>query len=412
MSAVTRCQPRIVAAQYSSCRISHLLRLGSLIVLLFAVSSPYALAVQDYFPPPTTINAAVDACFAQYDSNPYDPPCGSCGGPFWWGYDANGVGRAYVGAFRYEGGNYNNLILICRWWLHDGPCPAGQEFSGPAPGSCKNPQPDNESYVIKLSRTDGSTADSTNLDEIEPQTTTRLVAKVYDQNNQLVPSVDVQLVADVTTNSGGHQHPNAPNRPKGLLSNGVTTGTTVTGSTGSNGMAFTFLAPAPAGDHKIIASCTDTGRACTQQGPDKVWVGIKGLVSLYETHLYKLVGSDDTHPNNHYLTPAATGSVVWLAELYRARFPNDPVLYLNDASLERGGLFDIKHDRRTQWWTPPHKTHQRGIDIDVRANEFVHADSIPHRNYFDFEEIAIKVGCSADMHSEFTRNQHYHMTCG
>jgi len=104
--------------------------------------------------------------------------------------------------------------------------------------------------------------------------------------------------------------------------------------------------------------------------------------------------------------------VIWLAELYRARFPNDPELRLNDASLERGGLFDIKYPARTQWWTPPHKTHRRGSDIDIRANEFVHTDAVPHRNYFEFEEIAIDVGCKAGMHSEFTTNQHYHVTCG
>ena len=104
--------------------------------------------------------------------------------------------------------------------------------------------------------------------------------------------------------------------------------------------------------------------------------------------------------------------MIWLAEVYRARVPTDPELRLNDASLERGGLFDIKYPARTQWWTPPHKTHRRGSDIDIRANEFVHTDAVPHRNYFEFEEIAIDVGCKAGMHSEFTTNQHYHVTCG
>ncbi len=274
----------------------------------------------------------------------------------------------------------------------------------------RNPQ----NYVIKLSRVDGSSEDSTTLDKAEPSRFTNLIARVYDQNNQVVPNVNLRLEAEVVGNSGGHQHddPARHSVHTGQLGGGTVTqnGRVLAGDTGIDGLRFTFKAPAPAGDHKITVTCTD--RTCNQEGPDKVWVGVKGLVSLYETHLYMLVGSDDVHPNNHYLTPAATGSVVWLAELYRARFPNDPALHLNDASLERGGLFDIKHDRRTQWWTPPHTTHRRGIDIDVRANEFVHADAMPHRNYFDFEEIAIKVGCSADMHSEFTRNQHYHMTCG
>lgn len=238
--------------------------------------------------------------------------------------------------------------------------------------------------------------------EVEPGMTVGNLQARVTCTGKSPEGIAVTITPDVEDNSGGHQHIHG-RRPQhvGAASGGVTD---------ANGnVPFTFTAPAPAGDHTVTAKCVDD--SCGE-ATGKVWVGIKGLVSLYDTHLYKLVGSDDVHPNNHYLTMAATGSVVWLAELYRARFPNDPVLYLNDASLERGGLFDIKHDRRTQWWTPPHETHRHGKDIDVRANEFVHADAIPHRNYFDFEEIAIDVGCKAGMHGEFTTNQHYHMTCG
>jgi hypothetical protein len=138
-----------------------------------------------------------------------------------------------------------------------------------------------------------------------------------------------------------------------------------------------------------------------------VWVGIKELAPLYETHLYKLVGSDDVHPNNHYLTIAATGSVVWLAELYRTRFPSDPVLHLNDASLERGGLFDIKYTARTQWWTPPHEEHRKGTVIDVRANDAPGA--VPSQNHSMFIDLARDIGADAGLHSPRTDNQHFHV---
>ncbi len=287
------------------------------------------------------------------------------------------------------------------WYVNYPACELASSAAPPGPfGSCTDhawvysvvaDEPECSIHLSGPGGTNGALAD------VEPgKVVSGLRAKVTCDG---VPSDKVvTLSVEAEANTGGHNHHDSA-RPPGTLKP----------ASGSNPLTFSFTAPAPAGDHTITAQCFD-GSCGTDTG--KVWVGIKGLVSLYETQLYKLVGSDDVHPNNHYLTMSATGSVVWLAELYRAGFPNDPALRLNDASLERGGLFDIKHDRRTQWWTPPHKTHRRGTDIDVRANEFVHADAMPHRNYFDFEEIAIDVGCKAGMHSEFTTNQHYHVTCG
>jgi hypothetical protein len=265
-----------------------------------------------------------------------------------------------------------------------------------------------QQYTIKLSNDAGPSA-SGDLAEVEPgQTTTTLRAKVYDSNNQLVPSVDVKLEVTVDANSGGHSHDN--NRPKGLLSGNGQGGIEIVGNTGSDGLPFTFTAPAPAGDHKVIATCTDSSRTCTREGPDKVWVGIRGL-QMIGVGPWGLVGSNGFHPNNHYLTSSARQKISRVAELYHQKFPNNPTLRLNDGSLERGGLLDIYYPSRVVWWMPPHEQHDRGRNIDVRANEFVNPDAIPHQNYFDFEDIVADLGCFARMHSEFARNQHYHVTC-
>lgn len=79
--------------------------------------------------------------------------------------------------------------------------------------------------------------------------------------------------------------------------------------------------------------------------------------------LFALDRLDTAHPANHYLNGDALGKLMNLARLYKqVYFPFDPVLRLNDASLERGGLFDLG-----ALWAPPHHEHRRGVVIDVRA---------------------------------------------
>lgn len=264
---------------------------------------------------------------------------------------------------------------------------------------------------IKLAPLTGLPESSTTITSVEPGKDAALVAHVIDQNNQLVPNVGVKIEAEVIANTGGHKHHDSQ-RPKGKLNNQDPP--TVTGSTGAGGFSFTFNAPAPAGDHTLKASCTG-GKTCTQQGPDRVWVGVKDLVALYGAPFYVLTGSDAVHPDNHYLTNSALEQVIWLAQLYRGDFPNDPVLYLNDASLERGGMFDIQHPGRgTTWWTTPHKTHRFGVEIDIRANPQINpGTAIPAANFLAFEDLARELGatlCPKTGPSYVnTSNQHYHV---
>jgi len=224
---------------------------------------------------------------------------------------------------------------------------------------------------VRLSLTDGSAETDTTLTSVEPgKATETLVAKVYNQNDQLVPNVEVKLEVEVVKETGGHKHhdDNRP-RPKGTLSGGTPTSPDViAGNTGTDGFVFTFTAPAPAGDHTITASCTD--RTCTQEGPDTVWAGVKGLKDILPGP-YRLIGSDGkvvgwtpTHHDNHYLTVNAMSKLRDLGYWYSTvSFPLRPKLYINDASLERGGIFDINNN-----WKSPHFEHCRGAVVDIRAN--------------------------------------------
>lgn len=263
-----------------------------------------------------------------------------------------------------------------------------------------------DSYIVRLSQADGSLIDGTILDKIEPGKEATLVANVYDQNEQIVPNVNVRLEVDVVENSGGHHH--HANRPKGDLGGASPNQHIITGNTGAGGLAFTFTAPAPAGDHQITATCTD--RTCTPEGPDTVWVGTKGLIPLPATSVYVLIPNADTaHPNNHYMTSLAAFRLTALASLYHGTFPDDPLLHLNDASLERGGLFDYKA-RFGQPWVPPHNTHREGDIVDIRANPKIKPETaIPEENFADFIDLAERVGGAAGIHSPGTSNQHFHL---
>jgi len=77
-------------------------------------------------------------------------------------------------------------------------------------------------------------------------------------------------------------------------------------------------------------------------------------------------------------------------------------LYLNDASLIWGGVFDLDAD-----WEDPHEEHKRGSVIDIRANSKTGA--IPPINFDKFIKLAKYYGAHARIHSPGSSNQHFHV---
>lgn len=218
-------------------------------------------------------------------------------------------------------------------------------------------------------------------------------------NGAPAPAVQLRPSSTVEARSGGHDHHDEARQKGGFQSpNGFL-------SDPQGYVDFFFVAPEVSGDHTLKIECAQV--EC-RPATGKVWVGIKDLVSLYDTHLYTLVGKTGSHPRNHHLTWQATGQAVWLAELYKARFPSDPTLRYNDASLERGGLFDID----ANWSRKPngHERHRYGNIMDVQANPAQHpTTAIPELNFEEFKKLACKTGGEAGLHSPGTPNQHYHV---
>lgn len=218
-------------------------------------------------------------------------------------------------------------------------------------------------------------------------------------NGAPAPAVLLRPSSTVEARSGGHDHHDEARGKGGFQSpNGFL-------SDPHGYVDFFFVAPEVSGDHSLKVECAQV--EC-RPATGKIWVGITDLVSLYDTHLYTLVGKTGSHPRNHHLTWQATGQAVWLAELYKARFPSDPTLHYNDASLERGGLFDID----ANWSRKPngHERHRYGNIMDVQANPAVHpTTAIPAKNFTVFEELACEVDGKARLHSEGKDNQHYHV---
>lgn len=275
--------------------------------------------------------------------------------------------------------------------------------------------------VVKLALLNQPPESGTTITSVEPgDTTPVIVARVYDQDNQVVPNVNVELKISAVDKSGGHHHgDNGAVERTGKLSSSAQgaviseNGKVLTGNTRSDGLVFTLRAPAVAGDIKVEARCTD-GKNCKQEGPDGVWVGIKNLQPLQADPNYVLIkpNADQNHPSNHYVSVTTQEKIQGLAANYRKLFPNDPPLHLNDASLVRGGLFDLG----ANWSSRPrgHSTHRFGTDIDIRANEFYHDpdESMPTSNYVDLmNTIATRYGCNAQIHSGATPNEHFHLYC-
>lgn len=285
---------------------------------------------------------------------------------------------------------------------------------------CYRLVPRSELYKIVLTSDEGAAG---SLATVEPGASVHLVARVYDHHSNAVPNIDVKLETKVEDTSGGHAH--LPGRPKGDLETATGSGadkTVLSGTTGSNGFAFIFKAPIVAGDHKIVASCV--GRTCKQEGANTVWVGVKGLERIpavppllpYATYELleqggKPVGATDEHPSNHYLTPEAITKLWNLGFRYSMiEFPNNPKLHINDASLERGGVFDLNGT-----WKPKHHEHRRGTVVDIRAN--LRLGAIPEKDFSTFESIASILMIDAHLERQFdaetgqeiVANRHYHV---
>jgi len=276
-------------------------------------------------------------------------------------------------------------------WMEPPICPSGFRFilatlmcdDGATPPP--PPRPPSHTYTVEI-RPVGRVAESSSvLASVEPRNATsyfrnhtvQLMAQVRDETGSFVADASVSILAQALQGSGGHAHHDS-SRPAGTLHNtdSGAGGPGIIGSTGptGGGFVFFFTAPEVSGDHVLEARCPSYD--CTHEGPKGVWVGVRGLQPI-GIGPWGLTGSRWHHPNNHFLSTPALLVLQQLGAHWRRLYvPFGPVFTVNDASLERGGLFDccetwtdirgVSHSRAAEgWWTPPHSEHRHGTVVDI-----------------------------------------------
>lgn len=222
-------------------------------------------------------------------------------------------------------------------------------------------------------------------DEIRPADPLAMSLESRYCDQVLAARIPVEIDVSVEAKSGSHDHTDGV-RPKGTLASAGCTASadasTISCMTGDDGkLDFAFGAPEPAGKHQVNAKCNGSGLNCSPAAPRNIKVKIDGLEQLPSSQWYSLtffqgcnnpegcnIGDNGRHDgNNHYMTLVAGAALEELAYEYLNSFepPSTQKIYINDASLPWGGLFDI---RSTRTWKSPHSEHRYGTEVDIRAN--------------------------------------------
>jgi hypothetical protein len=235
--------------------------------------------------------------------------------------------------------------------------------------------PDQETYTLTLTPESAT---------IEPGQSYTFSATVTKQGGG-APSIPVPVLVkvDVDPTSGGHSHGDG-GRPKGSLST----------TSGVTSFPITFSSTEISGIHTITATCdlcVNSPKAATVQVMIKAAQTGDLITIPASPTLYALTDSNgdvigavkNVHTDNHYLTKAAIGKLGNLAILYKTKVNSKMVLYLNDASLVWGGLFDVDVDNP---WSTPHSSHDIGTSLDIRAqNSFpIKEGAVPITDFLKF----------------------------
>ena len=202
------------------------------------------------------------------------------------------------------------------------------------------------------------------------KSTLELIAKVMEGSTPKA-GVVVTFKVDVVPMTGGHGHHDA-NRPKGSVP--------ASGVTDANGeIKLTFKASEVAGSHNITATCD----SCSNKTVDKkVDVRVPDLAPISPnpsqnadgSYQYAFTAVDPGHVGTsggrqrgeYYLTAEAAKNL----DVLISNFAEEGwgIVGLNDASLNWGGLYDLRNN-----WNTPHSEHRLGEEIDI---SFVRAGNV------------------------------------
>ncbi|WP_038249918.1 penicillin-insensitive murein endopeptidase [Ghiorsea bivora] len=195
---------------------------------------------------------------------------------------------------------------------------------------------------------------------------------VTDMFGVAITGASVSLtILTVDEGFGGHDHGNwlPPKliipKPKGIIF--PASGTTITGHVFTEyiGNEISSLEKIEANVYYQGCSLTATSSAITSE--------ISNLTQLAVNSPHFKIGGTDAHhgnnwngfpttpDNNHWVSSSTAAKMNIIMTEYPKKF-SGAGLYINDASLPKGGRFDAKGN-----WLDPHQTHRRGIDIDVHT---------------------------------------------
>jgi len=187
---------------------------------------------------------------------------------------------------------------------------------------------------------------------------------------------------------GGHSHNVGSNDPRATGTMNPPSGT-ITGEYPQN-IPQVYRAGATCGR---VRDDTTVGGTAYQEFYN---IAIGGLQALSESTGVVLVGSTGTHPSNHWGTPGICGAIRTLGAAFHAQYTKP--IYVNDMSLQTGGLFDIQGN-----FASPHQTHQDGRHADMNWSSMTEGERIW------FKAKAEEIGFHVEVHPS---PNHWHLRFG
>lgn len=202
-----------------------------------------------------------------------------------------------------------------------------------------------------------------------------VVSCIDTKTGQLATDCWFQLHMDIGTSQcasdGGHKHrgENFERQPFEFDETDQTFPLDTPMPVDQYGGSLFYTPPEAAGDLILtITGWSDSTRSTPLDpvAPITFQVGVNGLSALPTSQYYRLTGvypntssnpNSFYHPGNHYVT-ANGANIAGFAKDFFETF--DATIGVNDASLEKGGIFDLKLD-----WYSPHGLHRLGNSVDV-----------------------------------------------
>lgn len=355
----------------------------------------------------------------------------------WSGYEQDGYtsaaaacGNLGLGAY-VSNGNYNCADSTQHRALCMAPvfsCPAnstGSPVNNPVSCTCNDPYVPDPTATSCVTITKNLTIILTGKSTMLPASVLPFNAVVTDQNGIVQKDIQVKITVEVQGGTGGHEH--NENRPKGnLYASGAACApaalepscTLITDYSGQ--VSFDFISTPVSGTHTITATCNGCNTATASvdvKVPDLIPIPGSPYYALQDSAGNVIGAVKNKHSDNHYLTAAAIGTLTKFAINYQTTVLPYAKLYLNDASLVWGGLFDVGGTP----WTSPHEGHDRGMSVDIRAENSggQYEGAVPFANFDDTIKVAAKAGARAALHCQGSTvtavclgipyNRHFHV---